>query len=154
MSGEISPGADGEVGRLTVAALVANLSTPSRPLRLLFEIAGDEPGASYDQLVVTQSATLALSPLSTSRYALDIDLRFAPAVGDAFTILDLRSAAAIDGRFANLAEGATFTVDGVPLRITYFGGTGNDVVLTVIPEPSAACLILTTSAVRRRRRSA
>jgi hypothetical protein len=41
--------------------------------------------------------------------------------------------------FAGLPEGATVTSGGDTFRISYTGGTGNDVVLTtlvVVPEPS------------------
>jgi hypothetical protein len=59
---------------------------------------------------------------------------------DAFTIIDNDGSDAVtagfygaNGAFAGLPEGATITFNGVPLRISYMGGTGNDVTLTAPP---------------------
>jgi hypothetical protein len=38
----------------------------------------------------------------------------------------------VSGVFAGLPEGTVFAVNGTPLRISYVGGTGNDVTLTVV----------------------
>jgi hypothetical protein len=64
---------------------------------------------------------------------LDVHLAFTPAPGTAFTIIDARFNGPIAGMFDGLAEGATFDVDTTQFRITYAGGDGNDVVLTVVP---------------------
>jgi hypothetical protein len=58
-----------------------------------------------------------------------------PAVGDVFRIVDVQGDAAVQGTFAGLAEGATFSVGRVSFRISYVGGTGNDVTLTVTAVP-------------------
>lgn len=63
------------------------------------------------------------------------------ALGTAFTIIDNTSASAISGAFSNLAEGQTFTVGSNKFEATYLGGSGNDLVLTVVPEPSSAILL-------------
>ena len=42
---------------------------------------------------------------------------------------------AVSGTFTGLAENATFTIGLVTYRISYTGGTGNDVVLTVTQAP-------------------
>jgi hypothetical protein len=60
-----------------------------------------------------------------------IDPGFVPAVGNSFTIIDNKSADPVTGNFVGMPEGATFTNQGVTYRITYKGGDGNDVVLTV-----------------------
>ena len=52
------------------------------------------------------------------------------AVGGTFTILDNTDSATVSGTFANLPQGAEFFEDSQWWRITYTGGTGNDVVLT------------------------
>ena len=61
---------------------------------------------------------------------------FKPAVGQSYTIIDNDSNDAVTGTFNNLAEGATFTVDGYVFKISYVGGTGNDVVVTVQSVPT------------------
>ena len=41
------------------------------------------------------------------------------------------------GTFTGLAQGATINFNGVPLTISYVGGTGNDVVLSALaPAPA------------------
>ena len=149
--GEISPGPDGGIGRLTVAQLT---NTSFLNPKLLFEINGPSAGTSYDQLVVTQSAALANAsfPTASSTYSLLVDFGFAPVVGQAFTIIDMEPSGAVVGRFNGLPENTTFTADGVPLRITYFGGNGNDVVLTVIPEPSGLASLCAAGFAGARRR--
>src|SRR5579883_169091 len=54
-----------------------------------------------------------------------------PAVGTSLDLGENESSSAISGTFAGLAEGATFTVDGMTFKITYKGGSsGHDVVIT------------------------
>jgi hypothetical protein len=65
-----------------------------------------------------------------------------PDPGQVFTIIDNRFAGPVVGYFAasNYPEGALVTpLDGgdVRFRISYTGGDGNDVTLTVVPEPGA-----------------
>jgi autotransporter-associated beta strand protein len=58
--------------------------------------------------------------------------------GTSFVIIDNTSASAVVGTFSNLAEGATITLGANTFTLTYQGGTGNDVVLTIpVPPPSA-----------------
>ena len=49
------------------------------------------------------------------------------------------------GTFAGLAEGATVNFNGAPMRITYVGGTGNDVVLTALAAGTGVAEIPTLS---------
>ena len=76
--------------------------------------------------------------------------------GLSFTLVDNRGTAAVSNTFASLAEGATFDALGTRWTITYQGGTGNDIVLTTVPEPGALCaaasLCLASALLRRRRR--
>ena len=90
------------------------------------EIGGTTACSGYDQMRVTGTINLTSGTLVTSLYG-----GFVPAVGQSYTIIDNDGADAITGTFAGLAEGATITVTGVTYRISYVGGTGNDVVLTV-----------------------
>jgi hypothetical protein len=57
-----------------------------------------------------------------------------PPVGWSFEVINYTSAIAISGAFVGLPEGSTFTVTvgatKMTFKISYKGGTGNDVVLT------------------------
>jgi autotransporter-associated beta strand protein len=69
--------------------------------------------------VVLNSPTLTLTALATG----------ALPAGTNFTLIDNTGSNAVTGTFANLPELAAVTVGGYTFRITYRGGTGNDVVL-------------------------
>jgi hypothetical protein len=65
-----------------------------------------------------------------------LDVEVAPnstPSGDSFIIINKTSAGAVQGNFKNLPEGATLMAKGFPFRISYAGGDGNDVVLTLLP---------------------
>lgn len=73
---------------------------------------------------------------------LDVSLLagFAPLVGQQFEILDVGGS--LSGQFTGLDEGAVAgTFGATDLRISYLGGDGNDVVLTVVPEPTSLALL-------------
>ncbi len=90
--------------------------------------------AEYDQLIVNGAVNLDAD--SKGGGALDVKLAFESQIGDAFTILDKASAGAIFGHFAGLTELGTFDESYLDFtyefRISYLGGTGNDVTLTVV----------------------
>jgi autotransporter-associated beta strand protein len=91
------------------------------------EIGGTTACTDYDQLNVTGAVDLSGSTLDAS-----IVNGFVPKVGQSFTIINNDGSDPITGTFAGLAQGATFTSDGVTFSITYSGGSNNnDVVLTV-----------------------
>ncbi len=104
-----------------------------------FELGGSDPCTGYDQLKVmntTQTSSTVIlgsnSVLATSRYN-----GYTPEQGQAFTIIEVAGSQAVDGTFKDLPEGATFEQNGVVFKITYKGGDGNDVVLTVQNQPTA-----------------
>ncbi|MFZ0322924.1 MAG: autotransporter-associated beta strand repeat-containing protein, partial [Actinomycetes bacterium] len=124
MSGTLRPGAS--PGRLTNGALtfVAN-STFS------VEIGGTTPATGHDQDRVSSGAVTIGSNVTLSLSSLG---SFTPASGQSFLILDKVAAGAITGTFSGLPEGATipgFLGSALTARISYVGGTGNDVVITV-----------------------
>jgi len=106
-------------------------------------------GTEYDQLFVNGFVDLN-SDLGLGGM-LDIDLGFAPTIGDSFTLLANDGTDAILGYFFDLLEGSQFTeAFGSSLfkfEITYMGGTGNDIVLNMlgivkpVPEPSTYLLL-------------
>jgi autotransporter-associated beta strand protein len=53
--------------------------------------------------------------------------------GSVFTVIDNTAATPIAGTFANLTDGATFTIDNITFQADYQGGDGNDLTLTVVP---------------------
>jgi len=53
-------------------------------------------------------------------------------VGTVFTVINNTSANPIFGRFSNLAGGSTFTSNGNTFKVSYTGGTGNDLTLKVV----------------------
>jgi hypothetical protein len=95
--------------------------------------------AAYDQLRV--NGVVDLDADSQGGGALDVKLGFESQIGDAFTILDTTSAGAIVGQFAGLTELATFDESYLDytyeFRISYLGGTGNDVTLTVVNKTNS-----------------
>ena len=54
---------------------------------------------------------------------------FTPPTGSTFTIINNDGGDAIVGTFTGLPEGSTVVLSGQTLKISYIGGTGNDVVL-------------------------
>lgn len=79
-----------------------------------------------------------------------------------FVIVDKTGAGSVGGTFLNLAEGGTVNSGIYTFSISYVGGTGNDIALTVlsissVPEPAtyaaiAGAVLLGFTVVRRRRR--
>ena len=59
-------------------------------------------------------------------------------VGQQFTIVANDAADANSGTFSGLGEGASINAGGYRFTISYVGGTGNDVVLTLVGVPGAA----------------
>jgi hypothetical protein len=49
------------------------------------------------------------------------------------TLIDNDGTDAVSGTFAGLPQNAVVTAGGARYRISYTGGTGNDVTLTVVP---------------------
>ena len=117
---------------------------------LAVEIGGATPGAGHDQLVIAGAVDLGGAALAVSRIN-----GFTPADGQVFTILDVAGVNPVGGTFAGLAEGAVFSSGGDTWRISYQGGTGNDVTLTFNPVPEPAAVLAAASfglaALRRRR---
>ena len=55
------------------------------------------------------------------------------ATGTVFTVISNTSSAPIVGAFSNLPDGSVFTSKGNNFQVSYTGGTGNDLTLTVVP---------------------
>jgi len=96
------------------------------------EIGGTTACSGYDQLNVTGTVTLTGGTLTTSLYN-----SYKPKVNESYTFISNDGSDAVTGTFNNLPEGGTFSVNGYVLKISYVGGSGNDVVLTVVSVPAA-----------------
>lgn len=55
------------------------------------------------------------------------------ATGTVFTVINNTSASPIAGTFSDLTNGLVFTSNGNNFQVSYTGGTGNDLTLTVVP---------------------
>ncbi|HEX8912820.1 MAG TPA: autotransporter-associated beta strand repeat-containing protein, partial [Humisphaera sp.] len=94
---------------------------------LAAQLNGTTAGTGYDQLTVTGAVNVAGSTLS-------ITGTLTPAAGQTFTIVDNDGTDLVAGTFNGLPEGAAITNfmgSALKATISYVGGTGNDVVLTV-----------------------
>ena len=106
------------------------------------EVGGTTVGnaaTNHDQLNVTGTVDLGGATLTTAQFN-----GFVPVAGNTFTIIANDSNDAITGTFNGLAEGAivsaNFLGSGLSATISYIGGTGNDVVLTVISGETGVVL--------------
>ena len=68
---------------------------------------------------------------------------FTPTSTNTFKIIDNDGTDPVSGTFAGLSEGAIFNVGGTDFKISYVGGTGNDVVLS-LPTPDIVLNSVTT----------
>jgi len=66
---------------------------------------------------------------------------FAPVAGQAYTVLEKTGAGPVTGRFQNLPQGATIRVGEATMLVSYTGGDGNDVTVTVVDLPPAISAI-------------
>jgi autotransporter-associated beta strand protein len=134
-AGTLAPGNLG-VGTLTTGAALTLAAGSTLAVELNGETgAGDKVVANG---VGIGGAALQVSALGGAGFS----------VGTNFTILDNTGAAAVNGTFAGLPEGASFTSGGSLLRISYTGGTGNDVVLTsIVPPPQITSELSASGAV-------
>ncbi len=86
------------------------------------EINGLTPGTQYDQLQVNGAVALAGELILSGSYV--------ASVSDSFVIIENDGVDPVVGTFDNSPEGDIYTFNDRPLRLSYQGGDGNDVVLT------------------------
>jgi hypothetical protein len=111
----------------------------------------------YSRIVVNGVITL-----PSPHPQLDITLDFVPQLGQQFTLLDNDGTDPVNGTFLGLSEGSVVQSGSTFFQVSYAGGTGNDVVLTVVAPPAvpatppwasaAALLALAIAGVTARRR--
>ena len=131
-------GGDGRIGELDVNNL-GNLAPGASPGSLSaqntkldpgsnfrVELNGASPGSGYDQLSVTGPLDLNGAQLLTTKGP-----GYAPAEGAVHVIISNDGADAVVGAFGGRPEGSLVTLNSIDFRLSYLGGTGNDVTLTV-----------------------
>jgi autotransporter-associated beta strand protein len=95
----------------------------------LAEIDGTRAGAQYDQINVQGTVDVSGAVLSISGG------RFRPPTGTVFTLIANDDAGGVvdrvSGEFRGLPEGATIRFGAIEAKISYVGGSGNDITLTV-----------------------
>ena len=95
------------------------------------ELTGPNPGVGgYDQLNVNGTVSLANATLTVIP-----NFTTPVSIGQQFVIINNDGVDPVSGTFSGLANGAQFTAGGYTFRINYNGGTGNDVVLTLLGVP-------------------
>ncbi len=97
------------------------------------EINGAAVCTEYDQTDVTGTVNVTGGTLNILRLS-----SYNPATaGATFIIINNDGSDVVTGTFTGLVEGAKTTVDGVEYTVSYVGGDGNDVTLTVAATPGA-----------------
>ena len=122
VAGTVAPGLS--VGTLTVDGSLALSGA------LALELNSSTPGADKivaNGLTLNAGAQLTRADLGNASLS----------PGTTFTIIDNTSGDAVSGTFTGLPEAATFALGLNTYRISYTGGTGNDVTLTALSTPVA-----------------
>jgi autotransporter-associated beta strand protein len=122
-------------GSVTPGASPGTVHTAKGDLMLLAnstylaEVSGIRPGSQHDQISVQGTVNLNGAVLSLSGGA------FRPPTGTIFTLIANDDGGGVpdrvQGHFFGLPEGAAVRFGGIEATISYVGGTGNDVTLTV-----------------------
>ena len=92
--------------------------------RLSLGIAGPVAAVTHDLLQVAGSVNLTGTTLVLTG-------GYVPQPTDAIRLVDNDGADGVTGNFTGLLEGAQVSLNGVPMVVSYSGGDGNDVVLTI-----------------------
>lgn len=129
---------NGTVGNLSVTAggTVSPGNSPgclsTSNLSLLgnytIELSGTDACTGYDQLKVTGTVDVT-NAIPTATFVNN----YHPKANASYVVINNDGTDKVTGTFKDLAEGATFkTASGSVLKVSYVGGDGNDVTLTVI----------------------
>jgi fibronectin-binding autotransporter adhesin len=145
----IAPGNGGN----TTAILQTGALTLAATSNFRVDINGTTVGTGYDRLQVNTGAVA----ITSSNLVVTVGTTL--SVGQTFLILDKVAAGAITGTFAGIPQGGTVVgSNGTVFSVSYIGGNGNDIVLTVtsaVPEPGTwigGALALAALVLMQRRR--
>jgi hypothetical protein len=89
---------------------------------------GPHPTGGNDSLYVLNGVTLGTPALSSG-------FQYPPHEGDVVTLIEKIGAGGISGAFSGFPEGALRTIGQIPVVVSYVGGNGNDMTLTVTNLP-------------------
>jgi len=89
---------------------------------------GPHPTGGNDSLFVNNTVMLTSPSLSSG-------FNYPPRDGDVITLINKSAAGAVSGALSGFPEGALRFIGGVPVVMSYVGGDGNDVTLTVTNLP-------------------
>ncbi len=151
VDGGATLGGSGTVGAITANGTISPGNSPgilnssnvtfSSTGNYTVELNGSNPGVGgYDQLNVAGTVSLANATLTVIP-----NFTKPVSIGKQFIIITNNLVDAITGTFNGLAEGATNMAGGYQFTISYVGGTGNDVVLTLVGVPAAQAGCAVTS---------
>ena len=123
LTSAISASSGSTLAPIGLASTTGNVAVPAGAI-FQVQLNGATVGTRYDRLTAGGSGTLGgtLNVIPGSNLT----------PGTTFTILSKTSAGAVSGTFAGLANNATFTAGGETFGISYTGGDGNDVVVTLL----------------------
>jgi hypothetical protein len=128
-TGIIAPG--NSPGQVTTTNLSLS-STNTLQIEIIGANSSPVAGTDYDQIVIGSGGTVILGSA-----ILNLSSTYTGNAGTVFTIIDNQDpTTAIQGTFAGLSEGAAVSVNGRAYQISYVGGTGNDVTLTILNSPT------------------
>jgi hypothetical protein len=117
------------MSRISAWAVAANLGDDDMNASDSFGMDIDNIGMvrSNTNSMVNVTGTVSLNGATLNAKAWN---GFSPGTSQAFTIINNDGADAVSGTFAGLPEGSVITLTGSNYKISYVGGTGNDVTLT------------------------
>jgi hypothetical protein len=92
--------------------------------RLALNLLGSSPTGTNESLFVNGNVNLNGAELTLSR-------SYAPREGEVITLIHKTTPGAISGAFNSYTQGAVRALGGVPVLVSYTGGDGNDLTLTV-----------------------
>ena len=133
--GIIAPG--NSAGKITTTSL--DLSSGNTLQIEINNVSSPVAGTDYDQIVVSSPGSVNLGGAT-----LNLSSSFTGNQGTVFTIVDNQGSNAVSTTFNGLAEGAFIQANGRAYQISYIGGNGNDVTLTVYNLPSVTSFNPTT----------
>ena len=105
--------------------------TASRPCPSSPALQDTNGGAGRDGIVVWKTSGVTIQSVAT--FVLRTKGNQTLPLGTVFTVISNTAATPISGTFANLADGSVFTVGNNTFQVSYEGGDGNDLTLTVVP---------------------